>query len=93
MKAKNKNTYGDFLPPGTGTINLYTGIEEPIITPSLSDALSNIINSISSVIGTIATAIAANAGIIGTIIVVTPVLVAIMAFGNKIFKGLTGWFK
>jgi hypothetical protein len=31
--------------------------------------------------------------VIGTIIVVGAVAVAVMAFGQKIFKGLGGWFK
>jgi len=61
--------------------------------PSLSDALSNIITAVSSVIGTIATAIAANAGVIGSIIVVGAVAIGIMGFGQKIFGGLSGWFK
>jgi hypothetical protein len=61
--------------------------------PSLSDVMTNIISSISGVIGAIATAIAANAGVIGTIIVVGAVAVTVMAFGQKIFKGLSGWFK
>ena len=61
--------------------------------PSLSDVMTNIISSISGVIGAIATAIAANASVIGTIIVVGAVAVTVMAFGQKIFKGLSGWFK
>ena len=61
--------------------------------PSLSDVMTNIISSISGVIGAIATAIADNAAVIGTIIVVGAVAVAVMAFGQKIFKGLGGWFK
>jgi hypothetical protein len=66
----------------------------PIPTPSpLSDVATNIINSVSSVLGSIATAIAANAGVIGSIIVVGAVAIGIMGFGQKIFGGLSGWFK
>jgi len=78
----------------TGSATISLDIYQPLPTPSpLSDVATNIINSVSSVLGSIATAIAANAGVIGSIIVVGAVAIGIMSFGQKIFKGLGGWFK
>jgi hypothetical protein len=61
--------------------------------PSIADILNNILTAINSVIGAIATAIADNASTIGTVLIVGALAFSVMKLGQKVFGGLSGWFR
>jgi mannose/fructose/N-acetylgalactosamine-specific phosphotransferase system component IID len=60
--------------------------------PSLSDALTNILNAITTIISSVAQTIADNASIIGTALVVGALITAVVTVGSKAFRGISGFF-
>jgi hypothetical protein len=61
--------------------------------PSLADILTSILNAIQTILAEVATAIADNAGVIASVVVTGFIAFAVMKFGSKMLRGVTGWFR
>ncbi|RLG75075.1 MAG: hypothetical protein DRO12_06020 [Thermoprotei archaeon] len=58
---------------------------------TLGDILNSILTAVQDVLGNIATAIADNAGIIATMVVLGGLTYAVVRYGTRIFRSVTGW--
>jgi len=61
--------------------------------PSLAEILTSVLNAIQTILGSVATAIADNAGVIATLVVTGFIAFAVMRFGSRMLRGVTGWFR
>lgn len=61
------------------------------MTYTLNDVLNAFLTGVQDVLGNIAQAIADNAGIIGTFIVLGALTFAIVRYGSRIMRSVTGW--
>ena len=61
--------------------------------PSLSTALTDILNAVVTIIDETAQTISANASVIGTVVVVGAVLALVVKFGGQAFRGISGFFR
>ena len=58
---------------------------------TLNDILNSILTAVQDILGSIATAIADNAGIIATMVVLGGLTYAVVRYGTRIFRSVTGW--
>ncbi|OYT26591.1 MAG: hypothetical protein B6U97_03470 [Candidatus Altiarchaeales archaeon ex4484_96] len=61
--------------------------------PSLATILENILNAIQTILGEIAETIAENASVIATMIVLGGLAFALMRYGGRLLRGVSGWFR
>jgi hypothetical protein len=61
--------------------------------PTLSDALTDILNAIAGIIGSVAQTIAANASVIGTVVVIGGLVYLVARYGGRAMSSLSGFFK
>lgn len=57
--------------------------------PTLADILNKILQAVQSILYSVADAIAANASVIGTVIVLGGLAYLTVRYGSKIFRGVT----
>ena len=61
--------------------------------PGLETILTNILNAIQTIIGEVASVIAENASTIATLMVLGGLVMVLVRYGSRIFRGITGWFR
>ena len=58
---------------------------------TLNDILNSILTAVQDILGNIATAIADNASVIATLVVLGGLTLAVVRYGNRIFRSVAGW--
>jgi len=58
---------------------------------NINDILNATLTAIQDILGNIAQAIADNAGVIATLIVVGGLTYAVVRYGTRLFRSVTGW--
>jgi len=58
---------------------------------NINDILNAILTAIQDILGNIAQAIADNASVIATLIVVGGLTYAVVRYGTRLFRSVTGW--
>ena len=58
---------------------------------TLNDILNSILTAVQDILGNIATAIVDNASVIATLVVLGGLTFAVVRYGTRIFRSVTGW--
>ena len=62
-------------------------------TYTLADVMQNILTAIQDTLGEIAKVLAENASVVATVLVLGGLSYAMVRYGSRIFRGLTGFFR
>ena len=58
---------------------------------TLTDILNSMLTAVQDILGNVATAIADNAYVIGTVVVLGGLTYAVVRYGSRLMRSITGW--